>query len=429
MPASFTTDETGVTFPREVGGIVYTFRAENIHRGPLGISARVSIFDERGFALAFDLLPLENLRARRDFAKEAHSRLGPQQKGAYVERDLRVDLDDFCGRVWPVWIARYRARESAGDPSIPPPEFLLSPYIVDGAGTILFGPPGRGKSYISLAMAISMDAGCRQLWDCARRKVLFLNLERSEISIRRRITAVNLALGLEAERPLLVMNARGRRLGDLMEAIREDVRDKGVGVIILDSLSRVGLGSLTEDMPANEAMDCLNEMVGTWLALGHTTRKDATHVFGSQMFDAAADVIVQLKSQRLGDDKLGLGLQVTKANDIRYPPFRRLALCFDAHGLSEMREAGDNEFPELLGPAALNLPGELFDYLLEVGRASPTQIAKDTGHARAAISRALQDARFINLGKDGRFVMYGVRQSARPADEEAPGPQQQELME
>lgn len=430
MAASFTTDETGVSFPRQVEGIVYTFRAENIHRGPLGISARVSIFDERGFALAFDLLPLENLRARRDFAREAHSRiLDAAQKKAYVEKDLRIDLDDFCGRVWRVWIARYRSRDIGGDLTIGPPEFLLSPYIVDGAGTILFGPPGRGKSYISLAMAISMDAGCRQLWECDQRKVLFLNLERSEQSIKRRMAAVNLALGLEAERPISMMNARGRRLGDLMEAIREDVREKGIRVIILDSLSRVGLGSLTEDMPANEAMDCLNEMVGTWLALGHTARKDSTHVFGSQMFDAAADVIVQAKSQRVGDDSLGIGLQVMKANDIRYPPFRRLALCFDAHGLSEMREAGDNEFPELLGPAALNLPGELFDYLLEVGRASPTQIAKDTGHARAAISRALQDARFMNLGKDGRYTMYGIRQSARPADEEAPGPQQQELME
>lgn len=432
MPDSFTTDDTGVSFPREVGGMTYTFRAETIHRSPIGLVARVAILDERGLAIAFDLLPLENLRARRDFAKEAYARLLPQQKkelaqNDYVERHLRLDLDDFCSRVWPVWIGRYRAEELKGDLSIGPPVFLLPPYLVQGAGTILFGPPGRGKSYVSLAMAISMDAGCQELWACDRRKVMFLNLERSRVSVQRRITAVNLALGLEAERPVLTMNARGKRFGDLIEPIRRDVQEKGVRVIILDSLSRVGMGSLTEDMPANEAMDALNEIVGTWLALGHTSRKDSSHVFGSQMFDAAADVIIQMKSQRVGENRLGIGLQVTKANDIQYPPFRKLALCFDEHGLSELREAGDNEFPELRGPQTLNLPGEIFDYLIETGKANTTQIARDTGHARSAVSKALQDPRFIKVGKDGRFMMYGVRQSDRPDNGEGAGAYQGEF--
>lgn len=433
MPDSFTTDDAGVSFTRHVGGIAYTFRAETIHRSPIGLIARVAILDERGLAIVFDLLPLENLRARRDFVKEAYGRLLPEQKkelaeNGYLERQLRIDLDEFCGRVWPLWIGRQRAQEVSGDMTIPPPKFLLSPYIVEGAGTIAFGPPERGKSYVALAIGISIDAGYDYLWECEQKKVLFVNLERSAKSMTRRLTMVNMAMGLPPERPLFMLNARGKKLGDLIEAIREDVREKNVEVIILDSLSRVGMGSLTEDMPANEAMDALNQMVGTWLAVGHTSRKDDTHVFGSQMFDAAADVILQVKTQRVGAQKLGIGLQVTKANDIPRAPFRKLALCFDEHGLSDLREAGENEFPELMGPQALNLPGEIFDYLLEVGKAHPTQIAKDTGHARSAISKALNDPRFVNLGKDGRFVMYGVRQAERPEGEPVRGPQQQEMI-
>ncbi len=428
MPDSFTVDESGVSYPREVeAGVWYTYRADAIHRTPIGLVARISLLDERRYSLVFDMLPLDNLRARGDFAKEIFRRLPDSYKKVYPEREVRKDVDGFCESVWPLWVGRYRAKETEGDLMMPPPEYVLPPYILEGAGTIIFGPPERGKSYISMAMAISMDAACDYLWECKQKKVLFLNLERSEDSIRRRLTKVNMALGLPPERPLLVMNARGRRLGDLIEAIREDVREKNVEVIILDSLSRVGMGSLTEDAPANDAMDALNQL-GTWLAVGHTSRADSTHVFGSQMFDAAADVILQVKTQRVGAEKLGIGLQVTKANDIPRAPFRRLALCFDKYGLSEMREAGENEFLELVPPQALNVAGEIFDYLLEAGKATPSQIASDTGHARAVISKVLRDQRFIQLAKDGRFTMYGVRQAARPDDAPVAGPQQQELL-
>ncbi len=429
MPDSFTVDESGVSYPRQVEvGVVYTYRADAIKRTPIGLTARVSLLDEHGLPMVFDTLLLENLRARGDFAREAHARLGPNQKKIYLEKQIRMDVDDFCGNVWPLWVGRSRAEETKGDLMMPPPKYVLPPYVVEGAGTIAFGPPERGKSYICLAMAISIDAGCDYLWQCEPKKVMFLNLERSKDSIKRRLTKVNMALGLPPERPLLVMNARGKKLGDLIEAIREDVREKNVGVIILDSLSRVGMGSLTEDMPANEAMDALNQMVGTWLAIGHTSRADSTHVFGSQMFDAAADVILQVKTQRVGDQKLGIGLQMTKANDIPRAPFRKLALCFDQYGLSEMREAGENEFPELVPPQALNVAGEIFDYLLEAGKATPTQIARDTGHGRAVISKVLRGSQFVNLGKTGQFTFYGVRQAERPAGEPVRGPQQQELV-
>lgn len=375
----------------------------------------------------FDMLPLDNLRARGDFAREIHRRLPNSQKKIYLEKDIQKDVDGFCERIWPLWVGRHRAHEIEGDLMMPPLKYLLSPYIIEGAGTIAFGPPERGKSYICLAMAISMDAGLDYLWECKQKKVLFLNLERSEDSIKRRLTKVNMALGLPPERSILVMNARGQRLGDLIEAIREDVRAKNVEVIILDSLSRVGMGSLTEDMPANEAMDALNQL-GTWLAVGHTSRADSTHVFGSQMFDAAADVILQVKTQRVGKEKLGIGLEVTKANDIPRAPFRKLALCFDKHGLSEMREAGENEFPELVPPQALNVAGEIFDYLLEAGKATPTQISKDTGHGRSVISKVLKGSQFVKCGKIGQFTFYGVRQAERVAGEPVRGPQQQELV-
>ena len=85
---------------------------------------------------------------------------------------------------------------------------------------------------------------------------------------------------------------------------------------MVDSLSRMGYGNLIDNDPANKAMDALNGLSpAAWAVLAHTPRGDETHTFGSQMFDAAADVTVQLMTDdKTKDDSLGIGLRVDKAN-------------------------------------------------------------------------------------------------------------------
>ena len=41
---------------------------------------------------------------------------------------------------------------------------------------------------------------------------------------------------------------------------------------------------------ANKTVDMLNKLGCAWLAIGHTPRDNANHLFGSQMFTAAADM-------------------------------------------------------------------------------------------------------------------------------------------
>ena len=403
--------DTGVRGLRNLDtGEQFTFSAESIRQERTGVHARVSILlDDQ--VLSYDLFNVERDRERVHLAKSAWGRLGEVVKKAYPLSEIRLDLDDFCGRLWSAWLSRYRAEMMGGDPDIGPPSFLLEPYVPEGAGAIVYSPPGAGKSYVGLLQAVSIDAGCSTIWPVKQVPTLFINLERGTLSLKRRIGLVNLALGLEQQRPLLFLNARGRSLVSVMEAVREDIREYKVEMIVLDSLSRAGLGSLTEDTAANAAMDALNALCPTWLALAHTPRADPTHIFGSQMFDAAIDVGVQLLSQRLNDGTLGIGLQVTKSNDTAIPPLEKLALEFDQYGLSAVRQAKTHEFPELTAGRKVSMTEEVEQHLLDVGQATATEIALETGHQRAKISSVLQGSQFIRFDRTPKGIPYGVKAS------------------
>lgn len=394
-------------------GEVFGYSAENIRDERTGVHARVSIQLD-GHVLSYDTFNLGRDRDRFSLAKSAHGRLGGVVKKVYPLTEMRIDLDDFCGRVWPAWLSRYRAEQMGGDPEIGPPSFLLKPYICEGCGAILYAPPGRGKSYLTLLIAISIDAGCSTIWPVKQARVMFINLERSTPSLGRRIGMANLALGIEQQRPLLILNARGRSLSSIMEAVREDIREHEVKMIVLDSLSRAGLGKLTEDVPANAAMDALNALCPTWLATGHTPRQDETHVYGSTMFDAAIDIGIQLLSQRLSDGTLGLGLQVTKANDIAIPPLEKLALEFDQYGLSGVRHAGKHEFPELTAGRKTSMTEDVEEYLLSVGQATATLVAQETGHQRAKVSAILQGSQFVRFDRTPKGIPYGMKSASVP---------------
>ena len=195
------------------------------------------------------------------------------------------------------------------------------------------GPaPGTGKSYAALLVGVSVDAGLSsELWRIpAPAPVLYVNLERTKGAMLRRLGQVNDALGLEADRSLLMLHARGRSLVDVISQIGMAVREHAIQLVVVDSLSRSGMGDLTENLTANRAMDLLNGIPCAWLAIGHTPRADTSHIYGSVMFDAAADVSIQLVSDEAPGPRqqLALALKVTKANDIARSPSRVVVLEF-----------------------------------------------------------------------------------------------------
>jgi len=393
------------------------FSGESVRRDRTGVHARV------GIALNSTELAWTNFNVERDedrtrLANSAYKRLNGVAD--YISAtELKGYLDNFCSRLWGATLDATMPEDLEGAEHPQPVEFLLEPFIVAGGGTILFGPPGRGKSWTLLLMAISMDSGINVLWPVTQTPVLFINLERSKSSIQQRIGRVNQALGLPRTRPLLTINARGKSLSDVIDSARQAVKAHGIRCVFLDSISRAGFGDLNENRPVNAIIDALNGLSESWLGLAHTPRADDTHAYGSVHFDAGADVMVQLTSQQdeyLGAP-LGIGLQVTKQNDFAKAMgrLRVIALDFDTEGLTSVRVSDKVEFPEIEEQAGQkeNMESAVRGFLLANGLATANHIADGIGRSRETVSRFLSANRTkfyqaVNE-RDKRSPLYGIR--------------------
>jgi len=394
-------------FPEAERNVQYL--ANNIRRERTGVHATITIAEDTT-VLSYDTFNVERHTDRIRLANAAHKMLTPIIQEAYLKEHLAHDLDLFCRAVWPSYLETLQPEPIEGISEPSASALTLDPYILEGGGTILFAPPGMGKSYTAMLMAVSVDAGVNDLWPVNQMPVMFVNLERSGRSMQRRLASVNIALGLDPARPLLMVNQRGRSLTDLRELLVRSVQKWEVGLVVVDSISRAGVGDLTENRPVNAIIDTLNGLCPTWLALAHTPRDNANHVYGSIHFDAGADVVVQLTSERK-EMSLGISLNVTKANDIAFPPTNMIAYDFDSFGLCGVRAPKRSEFLQLAAANA-SLGDEVVDYLLVVSLATGTDIALALDKDRSTVSRLLSsDGRFRVQEKRGRDVLYGLHTS------------------
>jgi len=390
---------------------VVTLAAREIRRERTGIHARVDVV-VNGVTLAYSTFNVEKDEDRVRLGNSAFKQYS--QNGLAVDYPatfLKKDLDLFCDGLWDEQMAVMMPEPMVGVAVRAPPSFLLRPYILKDSGTLIFAPPGRGKSFILLCMAVSLDAGLSVIWPVEQTPVLFVNLERAKRSVEARLGNVNAVLGVSRERPLHTLNARGRGFLDVLEPVQRYVTEHRIGCVFLDSLSRAGMGDLNENQPANKIIDALNELGTAWLALAHTPRNDPSHIYGSMHFEAGADILVrQLSQQDSHEAPLGIGLDLDKANDIPKFPMRILALEFDAAGLTGLRPAKVGEFPEVEGGGKVSLAHEVREYLLQVGASTATQIAKALGRNRSNLSGLLvRDHQFAAIARKQNQVYYGVR--------------------
>jgi hypothetical protein len=386
------------------GSGVFRFEAGSIRRTNTGVHATLSVL-WNGQRLSWSHVNIERDETRVKLVNSAYKHM-TKVKDKPTVNETKFRLDNFCAGLWDTFCDQCGVELLHGDSNPTPIVRLLDPYIIEGGGTITFAPPGAGKSWLSLLMAVSVDAGVNTIWPVSQVPTLYVNLERSRMSMRRRLTFANRALGLEGTRPLAFLQARGRGLLDVDHSIQRAVREKGIGLIIVDSISRTGMGDLNENQPANKTIDCLNSLSESWFAIGHPPRASANHVYGSVHWDAGADILVQLESE-LRDDELGISLRGTKANDIKPPPLAMYALKFNEIGLKAVRNADPNEFPRLAERDETTVKTKVWEFLRDVGAMSATEVATELNLDRSAVAHAFSDRNFFSVkDREGRKVLY-----------------------
>lgn len=400
-------EEDAILWQKNIKGQNLTFKAEFIHQERTGIHARVSIEIDYQ-SLGWSLINIERSEDRTRLANQAFKELKIE---GYTNENLKRDLDLFCIGLWDFKLSVFAPEFMMGDEEQSPPSFYLEPYIIEGGGSILFSPPGRGKSNSALTMAQSINCGISKLWSVKKVPVMYINLERSGQSIRRRLTNINKVLGLPVKQPLLIFNARGKSLADIAPVIRKAVKQYGIRLLILDSISRAGYGDLTENRPVNLIIDTLSGLCETWLALGHTPRANEEHIYGAIMFEAGADIVIQLRSQ-VTENKLGVGFEIVKSNDLPHFKQRVYAFEFEDWKLTNVRPAKPFEFPDIEAKSKSNMLDDIMDFISnqDSGEASATEIEKELGYNRVNISKILNHSgKFIKTRKEKQAQFFGVK--------------------
>jgi hypothetical protein len=375
------------------------YHGSNIRRERGKPYALVTVSQE-GRILDEDDIATLNREERNRLANSAHVELNGSRE-LYPKNQMQHDMLLFCRGLFDAFIGSEGAVRTAGALEPTEPLFLLQDYVLEHAGTILFAPPGRGKSWTGQLWATCIDAGVSSFWQVRQAPVLFINLERSRESLERRQGMVNAALGLPRDYDMLMMHERGKSFSDIFDAAQKTIEKEGIELTVIDSLSRSGVGSLVKDETANKAMDYANALQSAWLFLAHTPRSDESHTFGSQMFDAAADLAVQMltaEPETMDDSiadspRLGIGLKVTKANDTAKPPLRVWTYEFDRRfGLTGIRQARRGEWPDIEDDRKVASPQDrITAHLLRYGRDFTTNIADTLELDQGNVSRYLKD--------------------------------------
>ena len=231
-----------------------------------------------------------------------------------VAVDWRSYLERFCRRILdaerqgsPVVIVGNRPPR----PAVP---FLLRPLLVDGKATILFGPEGTGKSYLAAAAAVSLRSGKEIIpgWSPnGRRPVLVLDWEDDEDEWNDRLTRIARGANIP---PVDVAYRYGRGpLADDVDEIARIVAAQGVGLIIVDSVSKAAPPGREGGDPsdtANRLFAALRYIGGTHLLLDHVPKaadkRGAERPYGSVMKPAWARVTFEL-ARTDDEDNLDIG--------------------------------------------------------------------------------------------------------------------------
>ena len=121
------------------------FIAQQISRAPTGIHARLTLALDHTI-LAYSYCNAERDEERVRLSNSAYHKLGPVISKLYPKELFKHDFDLFVWGLWEAWQSTFKSVEQAGDPLDMEPAFILKPYIMEGGGSILFSPPGRGKS-------------------------------------------------------------------------------------------------------------------------------------------------------------------------------------------------------------------------------------------------------------------------------------------
>jgi hypothetical protein len=198
---------------------------------------------------------------------------------------------------------------------LPPPKWLIENVMPDAGLTFLYGAPGKGKSFVTLDIALHIAHGCGD-WHGHKAEsgpVVYVAGE-GVGGFKKRVKAWHQHHGIAAdhETPFRLLPVAPNMLSkEQIDKLVLTITRKanGARLIVIDTLARAAAGADENDAKEMglfvSACDFLRDETGAAILLVHHSGKDEDRgLRGSSSLNGAADCVLHLKRQ--GEDMITL---------------------------------------------------------------------------------------------------------------------------
>lgn len=247
-----------------------------------------------------------------DRVKEAAAVPAPEKKSELVAKEATGDGGALT--LTQPGVDLYETLSIRNIKALPDTKYLVEGIVSENSLLLIFGPPGCGKTFISLGMALSIAAGLPEWWGRKINKhgpVVLLSSE-GVADLKLRIMAWEKETGISVDDiPFYLIRQTinfmsGADIDKLMRTV-QDITDR-LGeppvLINVDTISRVLPGAdenLQKDMTLFiSACDRVREVFGSTVSGVHHTSRNG-NLRGSTVFDGAADAILSITREEGSD--------------------------------------------------------------------------------------------------------------------------------
>lgn len=290
--------------------------------------------------------------------------------------------------------------------------WCIQRLIPEGKTTSLFADGGIGKSYMALAIAISIAVGGNFLgYNCQQGPVLYLDWEEDEEEFTRRLWEVTEGMGFDEPPRGIYYRRATRPLGELVFEVIDFVQREGAALVIIDSFGAACEGEVEQSRDTIATMNTIATIPTTRLIVDHEPKPSKER--GPTQFGSAYKKHLsrsQLRLEDKGQEESGraLILKHTKANLGPCEGGKPLFLRFEGDRTYFVETSPDAE-PFKRAKSACD---RVLEALKSMGEATANDIASETDLSVSTVQNALRELtrqqKAEVIRKEGKKAIYGT---------------------
>ena len=174
--------------------------------------------------------------------------------------------------------------------------YLVDKFLLDSGATIFYGRGDRSKTTVATLIGICIATDNSFLGRTVEQtNVIYVNFEgEDDDDARRRVRRLSQGMNIpieEIDKHFFYKNARGQRLEQILPNLRRQIQELGVGLVIIDSISKISVGDVESHDAPNTYFGMIDTLKIPTFSLAHVPKppshrdfpdyKDPEYAYGS----------------------------------------------------------------------------------------------------------------------------------------------------